>query len=36
MLAYKIRHNHTVEHLKDTDQVSTNGYSWNSFDTIYV
>lgn len=36
MIAYKIRGNRTVEHLKDDDRVTPSGYSYNNNDLIYV
>ncbi|CAF2238816.1 unnamed protein product [Rotaria magnacalcarata] len=36
MLAYKMQNNHSIEFLKDTDQVPTNNYSWNSFDMTCI
>ncbi len=36
MIAYKIRGNRTVEHLKDDDRATSTGYSWNNSDIIYV
>ncbi|CAF3858722.1 unnamed protein product [Rotaria magnacalcarata] len=36
MLAYKMQNNHSIEFLKDTDQVPTNNYSWNSFDITCI
>jgi hypothetical protein len=38
MIAYKIRGNRTVEHLKDDDRVAStsSSYSWNNSDIIYM
>lgn len=36
MLAYKMRSNRIVEHLKDDDRLSSTGYAWNNNDIIYV
>lgn len=36
MLAYKIRGNRTVEHLKDDDRATSNNASWNNTDLLYV
>jgi hypothetical protein len=36
MLAYKIRGNRTVEHLKNDDRATSSNYSWNNNDIIYM
>ncbi|CAF1282003.1 unnamed protein product [Rotaria sordida] len=36
MIAYKIRGNRIVDHLKNDDRLTSTGYSWNNNDIIYV
>ncbi|CAF3371200.1 unnamed protein product [Rotaria sp. Silwood2] len=36
MIAYKIRGNRPVDHLKNDDRLTSTGYSWNNNDIIYV
>ncbi|CAF0984223.1 unnamed protein product [Adineta steineri] len=36
MLAYKLRSNRNVEHLKDDDRPTSAGYTWNNNDIIYI
>ncbi len=36
MIAFKIRGNRNVEHLKDDDRAASTSYSWNNSDIIYV